>query len=72
METLGFIVDCVTLAFVTYAFVILYEISNRLEEKTKPFDKLYERSSCPPKKKSKISSLKRFIIQRRGKQQKKS
>jgi len=67
METLGLIVDCVTLAFITYAFVILYEIGNRLEEKEKPFDKLYERSSCPPHKKSKSSSLKRFLRKLNGK-----
>ena len=53
MESFGLIVDCVTLAFVTYAFVLLYEISNRLEKKDKQFDILYERSSCPPHPKKK-------------------
>jgi len=58
METFGFIVDCVTMTFVTYSFVILIEIANRLKSNDKRFDKLYERSTCPPRIKSKRFSWK--------------
>ncbi len=55
MESLAIIVDCVTMAFVTLCFGLLLEIANRLKSNDKRFDKIYEKSTCPPKKKLKNS-----------------
>ena len=53
MESFGIIIDCVTMTFVTCSFVVLLEIANRLKSNDKRFDKIYERSTCPPKKRIK-------------------
>ena len=55
METFGIVVDCVTMTFVTCSFVVLLEIANRLKSNDNRFDKIYEKSTCPPKNKSKNS-----------------
>ena len=52
MESFGIIVDSVTMLFVTCSFVVLLEIANRLKSNDKRFDKIYEKSSCPPHIKS--------------------
>ena len=52
MESFGIIVDCVSLAFTTYCFVVLLELGKQLEKmnkRDKRFDKIYEKSTCPPK-----------------------
>jgi len=60
MESFGIIVDCVTMTFVTCSFVVLLEIANRLKSNDNRFDKIYEKSTCPPKSKSKNSFWKRL------------
>ena len=72
MEYFRTIVDCVTMAYVACSFVVLLEIANRLKSNDNRFDKLYERSSCPPHKESKTSWYKRFTRKLRARRQNKS
>ncbi len=60
IESFSIIVDCVTMLFVTSSFVVLLEIANRLKSNDKRFDKIYEKSTCPPKIKSKSFFWKAF------------